>query len=62
MVDDAEIHFAAWDGTPGGTANCVAYMAQREIVPRRFPGLPAPVPATAVPPPTQQALFRAGSS
>lgn len=38
MVDAAQVHLAVWDGTPGGTANCVAYMTQRGIVPRRFPG------------------------
>lgn len=62
MVDDAQVHLAAWDGTPGGTANCVGYMEQRGFTPRRFPGLPAPTPATIAPPAAQQSLFRAGSS
>ncbi len=38
MVDDAQIYLAVWDGTYGGTANCVGYMTQRGIVPRLFPG------------------------
>jgi len=62
MVDDADVHLAVWDGTPGGTANCVHYMGQQGITPRRFPGLPATITTTAVPPPAQQVLFRAGSS
>ena len=62
MVDDADVHLAVWDGTPGGTANCVGYMEQRGFTPRRFPGLPAPTPATIAPPVAQQSLFRAGSS
>lgn len=30
MVDNADIVFAIWDGTPGGTANCVNYAKKQE--------------------------------
>jgi len=33
MVDDAQWHVAVWDGSNGGTANCVAYMRARGIEP-----------------------------
>jgi uncharacterized phage-like protein YoqJ len=26
MVHDADVHLAVWDGTSGGTSNCVNYM------------------------------------
>lgn len=31
MVDHSSLVFAVWDGTPGGTANCVAYATKHEV-------------------------------
>ena len=35
MVDDCDLLIAIWDGSPGGTANCVEY-AERVLRPTLF--------------------------
>lgn len=36
MVDQAVLCLAVWDGSPGGTANCVAYATHRRVPIRRL--------------------------
>lgn len=31
MVDNSDIVCAVWDGTPGGTANCIKYCKSKRV-------------------------------